>query len=67
MKIMDTMTGLREQSKLDRRVKYDGHNRRPLALSRKRLARRRARRRRQQTLDYRVRRNRDTVVCKWAR
>lgn len=66
MKTMDVLADLRNHSKLDQRVKYDGHNRRPVALSRKRLARRRSRRRGRQALCHRLRRDWHVAVCRRA-
>ncbi len=67
MKTMDVLADLRDQSKIDRRVKYDGHNRRPVSLSRKRLARRLSRRRGRQVLCHRIRRHWGMGVCRRGR
>lgn len=45
MNVFDMHADLKSQSKADKRLKYDGHNRRSMLFSRKRLARRRSRRR----------------------
>lgn len=41
---VEILNGLRRQHVVERRTVYDGHNRRPLAISKRQLAHRRARR-----------------------
>ena len=58
----EVLAELRSQSEADQRVKYDGHNRRPIALSLKRLRRRRSRRRGRELLHSYLRTNIGTTV-----
>lgn len=63
----EVLVELRKQSRADRRVKYDGHNRRPIALSLKRLRSRRSRRCGREFLRSHVRTNPGTPAFRrWA-
>lgn len=59
----EILADLREQSKADRRVKSDGHNRRPVARSLKRLRRRRHRRRGRVTFRNHARLPQSAAAC----
>ena len=63
----EMLAELRKQSRADRRVKYDGHSRRPVALSMKRLRCRRSRRRSREFHRSYARANPGTVALRqWA-